>query len=599
MDVREEILDYINRNELTGALLLTGPWGCGKTYLVKEIAKELNNGKKVAVSTISLFGIDSVAAINKRVKDEYTGFILGSLGKTAKKLSKAVTTVAKDGMTVASIAAEGMPGLSAASHGLSSIMDYDLFGFIEVKNTIGKDNNKRKFILVFDDLERSNLKKKNLLGVLNEYVENKQIRVIIVADEEKIESDDYKEYKEKLITRTIRMAADYGTLIDQIVEAYSETSTGYKAFLEENRELIKQVFLESKSFNLRTLKSALADFERIYAAWQETDIATDNMKWALYTFAAELFISKVPQKKEAETPRRNNSFSLVVEEDKQYVYKGKNQSSFSAFTRWICKGAWDKSAFIQELQNKYSQMERSPLERFLLYHFWSLEQKDVDEGMLAAIELAYKGELSRENLISVLTKIHVLKEYSIELPCEVSYEKMEEGFKLRLERIKQGAVSEPRCHTFAEGSQIDEDAHHLYKQIEKLEDQMIAWENRRLYISFLNGGIAESGYFRRGLYIDEFDDELLEIFKKEYTKASNEEKREFARSLLGLAFDYSSCSSEENMSQSCANFRRLIEWLNSQDSDDGITKIINKSFAEQIQESNLLKRALKLQNSSN
>ena len=92
---------------------------------------------------------------------------------------------------------------------------------------------------------------------------------------------------------------------------------------------------------------------------------------------------------------------------------------------------------------------------------------------------------------------------------------------------------------------------------------------------------------------------LLEIFKKEYTKASNEEKREFARSLLGLAFDYSSCSSEENMSQSCANFRRLIEWLNSQDSDDGITKIINKSFAEQIQESNLLKRALKLQNSSN
>ena len=63
MDVREEILDYINRNELTGALLLTGPWGCGKTYLVKEIAKELNNGKKVAVSTISLFGIDSVAVL--------------------------------------------------------------------------------------------------------------------------------------------------------------------------------------------------------------------------------------------------------------------------------------------------------------------------------------------------------------------------------------------------------------------------------------------------------------------------------------------------------------------------------------------------------
>ena len=91
MDVREEILDYITRNELTGALLLTGPWGCGKSYLVKEIAKELNSSKKAAVATISLFGLDSVAAINKRVKDEYVGFMLGGIGKTARKISKKVT----------------------------------------------------------------------------------------------------------------------------------------------------------------------------------------------------------------------------------------------------------------------------------------------------------------------------------------------------------------------------------------------------------------------------------------------------------------------------------------------------------------------------
>lgn len=520
------------------------------------------------------------------------------MGKTAKKVSKALATVAKDGMSVASTASDGIPGLSAASQGLSAVMTYDLFGFIDIKNTIGKEEKARDFIIVFDDLERSNIPKKDLLGTINEYVENKHIKVILIADQDKINDDEYKEYKEKLISRTIKMSADYETLIDCIIDKYSETAEGYKLFLKENSHLLKQVFQESKSNNLRTLKTALADFERIYVAWEEVNVPSDNLKWALYTFTAEVFISKAP-KKETESPKKNNPNPFIVEEEKQYVYKGKKQSTFSAFTRWISEGVWDKSVFIQELQNRYAQIERSPLERLLLYHFWSLEQKDVDEGMLAAIELAYKGELSRENLISVLTKIHVLKEYSIELPCEVSYEKMEEGFKLRLERIKQGAVSEPRCHTFAESSQIDEDAHHLYKQIEKLEDQMIAWENRRLYISFLNGGIAESGYFRRGLYIDEFDDELLEIFKKEYTKASNEEKREFARSLLGLAFDYSSCSSEENMSQSCANFRRLIEWLNSQDSDDGITKIINKSFAEQIQESNLLKRALKLQNSSN
>ncbi len=590
MDVREEILDYINQNELTGALLLTGPWGCGKSYLVKEIAKELNDNKKAAIATISLFGLDSVAAINKRVKDEYIGFMLGSFGKKAKKLSKSVTTVAKDATAIASIAAEGVPGLSAASHGLAAIMDYDLSAFIEVKNTIGKDDKKRKFILIFDDLERSNLQEKDLLGALNEYVENKQIRVIIVADEEKIKSNGYKEYKEKLISRTIRMAAVYRTLIDQIIKAYSETSKGYKVFLDENKELIKQVFFESESFNLRTLKSALADFERVFDAWKETDIATDNMKWALYTFAAELFISKVPPNEDSETSRRKNSLSLDVEEEKQYIYKDKKQSSFSAFTRWIYKGVWDKSAFVQELHNKYVKTELSPLNRFLLLDFWSLEQKDIDEGLPPAIEKAYNGELSRENLISLLKKIHRLKENSIELPCEVSYDRMEDGFKLRLKEIKQGDVSEPRCHMFEEGNYIDVDAHYLFKQMEKLDNQMIAWENRRLYIKFLDGGIAESGYFHKGLCIDEFDDELLELFKKRYATSLNENKQELARSLLGLVFDESNFSTGDNLKKSRENFTRLIEWLNSQKTNDKITRVINTSFAAKIQESNLLKR---------
>ena len=298
MDIRAEILDYITRKELTGALLLTGQWGCGKSYLMKAIAKELNESKSAAVAVISLFGLDSIAAINKRVKDEYTGFLLGTLGKTAKKVSKALTTVAKDGMAVASVASGGAPGLSAASQGLSSVMTYDILGFIDVKNTVGKDEKARQFIIVFDDLERNNIPKKDLLGAINEYVENKQIKVIVVADQEKIDSDEYREYKEKLISRTIKMSADYEMLIDCIIDDYSETAGNYKAFLMENCSLLKQAFKESGSDNLRTLKTVLADFERIYEAWVEANVPTDNMKWALYTFAAEMFISKAPKKEE-------------------------------------------------------------------------------------------------------------------------------------------------------------------------------------------------------------------------------------------------------------------------------------------------------------
>ena len=589
MTVKEEILDYINRKEQTGALLLTGQWGCGKSYLVKEIANELNEQKTAAIAVISLFGLDSVAAINKRVKDEYTSFMLGTLGKSVKKVSKALATVAKDGMEVASVATAGMPGLSAASQGLSAAMNYDIFGLIEIRNTVGKDDKERKFVIVFDDLERNGIPTKELLGVLNEYVENKHIRVIVIADEDKISGDEYKEYKEKLISRTIRMTADYGMLIDSIIEGYSETSSGYKDFLKENSALLKQVFTESQSNNLRTLKSAVADFERIYTAWEESGIATDNMKWALYSFAAEMFISKEPGKKEQEKVKIGSQYLFSKEEEKQYSEKGKHQSFFLSFNRWIRSGLWNKESFLQELQQKYAVADLSPTERFLLYSMWALEKTDIKEGLPLAVEQAYLGELSRDNLISLLTKIHVLNEFSIPLPCAVDYKQMENGLRNRINRIKQGSIVEPRCNTFALRDQIDEEAHQLYKMIDYLDDQIAAWKNRKEFIDYISGNSDSPGYLCRGLYIDEFDDELLELFEKRYEQASNEDKREYSGTLLGLVFDCDSYSSEENKECSRINLGKLTEWLKMQNSDDGIETIINTMFAKQIQDSNLMR----------
>ncbi len=589
MTVKEEILDYINRNELTGALLLTGQWGCGKSYLAKEIAKEQNEKKKAAIATISLFGLESASAINKRVKDEYTSFMLGTLGKNIKKVSKALATVAKDGMEVASVATAGMPGLSAASQGLSAAMNYDIFGLIEIRNTVGKDDKERKFVIVFDDLERNGIPTKELLGVLNEYVENKHIRVIVIADEDKISGDEYKEYKEKLISRTIRMTADYGMLIDSIIEGYSETSSGYKDFLKENSALLKQVFTESQSNNLRTLKSAVADFERIYTAWEESGIATDNMKWALYSFAAEMFISKEPGKKEQEKVKIGSQYLFSKEEEKQYLEKGKHQSFFLSFNIWIRSGLWNKESFLQELQQKYAVPELSPTERFLLYSMWALEKTDIEEGLPLAVEQAYLGELSRDNLISLLTKIHVLNEFSIPLPCAVDYKQMENGLRNRINRIKQGSIVEPRSNTFALGDQIDEEAHHFYKMIDNLDNQIAAWKNRKEFIDYISGNSDSPGYLCRGLYIDEFDDELLELFEKRYEQASNEDKREYSGTLLGLIFDCDSYSSEENKKCSRINLGKLIEWLKMQNSDDGIETIINTIFAKQIQDSNLMR----------
>ena len=40
----EEIENYIKEQEQNGALLVTGKWGSGKTYLMRQIERKLNQG---------------------------------------------------------------------------------------------------------------------------------------------------------------------------------------------------------------------------------------------------------------------------------------------------------------------------------------------------------------------------------------------------------------------------------------------------------------------------------------------------------------------------------------------------------------------------
>lgn len=584
MDVRAEILDYINCNETTGALLLTGPWGCGKSYLAKQISEELNRDKKAAVAVISLFGLDSIFAINKRVKDEYISFRFKTLGNTTRKLSKGFAKLAKDGLMVASVASAGVPGLSAASQGLASAMSYDILSFIEVQNYIGNDDNKRKFVVVFDDLERCGISNaQDLLGAINDFVENKHIKVIIVADEEKISEDKYKEYKEKLISRTICMSADYKFMIKSVVNHYTETSKGYQDFLIQNQELLMQVFFESESFNVRTLKCVLADFERIYATWTEANIPTENMKWVLYTFAAKMFSSKNPSVKEQKTSDYPYG-GLFSKEFEQYSFYGKCNSKLYSLKEWINDGMWNKEALSSELSQKYGCEIKSPLERFIALPFWSLQQNDIDEGLPQAVYRAYEGELSKDQLISMIGKVHALKENSIFPPVNIDYSKIEAGFEKRFGKIKNGTICEPESHTFIEKSGVDEEALPLLEKIKRFDDRIEASTNRLAYLEYLSECDTASHYSLKGLYVEEFDDEWLELFTKKYVNVNNSIKRDLARSLLGVVYDFDTYSTEENLLHTKENFEKLATYLETMETDDCITKIINKSFVTEIKE---------------
>ena len=68
MDAKQEVKSYIETKEIPGALLLTGEWGCGKTYLIKSIADEYKENKEFIFVIVSLFGVESVSELQEKVK---------------------------------------------------------------------------------------------------------------------------------------------------------------------------------------------------------------------------------------------------------------------------------------------------------------------------------------------------------------------------------------------------------------------------------------------------------------------------------------------------------------------------------------------------
>ena len=69
MNTIDELLYYCNEIEPVGALLLTGEWGCGKTYFIADLL-EKHYGKdyrKDDVIWVSLYGLSDINQVQRKI----------------------------------------------------------------------------------------------------------------------------------------------------------------------------------------------------------------------------------------------------------------------------------------------------------------------------------------------------------------------------------------------------------------------------------------------------------------------------------------------------------------------------------------------------
>lgn len=553
MDVRKEIMEFISRKEKNGALLLTGKWGCGKTYLVRQVRDELNKGNDYAVVIVSLFGIDSVQGVDRKVKESVFKIMMGSENQDEDK------PWGKKAKTVLSSMIAIMGEFSNFAKGLNTALSINPYDLVTVSSQISCRQNgsvvKKELILIFDDFERSKIDKVELLGTINDYSENDGIKTILVADEEHIDGDEYKGFKEKLISRTVKLRVDYANAIWVITKNYKESVQGYKNFLEKNIGAISSLFIESRTENFRSFKAFLMDFERIYQTWIKSGVPTDHMPGVLYSFGAVLFEYKNNSYKENE----KYGYLLADGEIKKKYSDCKSEYMLNSLQKWIVAGDWNEKAFVEEITYRFGATERAPDQMFLYHEFWDLTQEVVFAGVPVALQKAYEGKLGRDALIHLLQRLFMLKKYAISTTVEIDYGKISKGIDRREAMMRSGEIIDDASGTFIRDEvlkEMDPEAREIYYRVEQLEERCEAWNNRRRFIAFIKKQNIKRHELKH-LYIISFDDELLHIFFEAYNTQGNGYKRELILALKDFIYNDKSVSSNKDIQVTIANLNKL------------------------------------------
>jgi len=127
-----------------------------------------------------------------------------------------------------------------------------------------KFNDSNFSFLIFDDLERCSISIENILGYINGFVESQDLKVVIIANEEEIDTkqERYRRIKEKLIGKTFEIVPDFLEALKYFLTKLQNQEI--KKFLSDNLDIIQEIYRKADCKNLRILNQISLDFERIY-----------------------------------------------------------------------------------------------------------------------------------------------------------------------------------------------------------------------------------------------------------------------------------------------------------------------------------------------
>ena len=405
------IRNYLSM-ESTGALMVSGEWGCGKTYHIEKVIIPTLRQEGWNPTKVSLFGIESVNEIPLRIAANYK-----RTEKENKKLWLYDWIKEKAGKVVA----KGTQFASSISW---------LESFVDMKTLVSTNSGllyklipTEKTVIILDDIERviDTIDVHTLLGAINELVEQRGYKVIVIANNSYMQQKGEAKlvFKEKVIEKTLVYEPDVVSIFKELCgKGYSSPFTAFMT-AQKAVEVIDPSYPSYKEdkgllvelHNIRILKFALAHFSKIYEVCNaflkdENKDTADSFLLSLWACTVGVAIE---YKKDRLTYKDRLQFAQYVELSSINWEFGDDD--------WKADGLFDDTQEDEEQEKQKEEKQREYTNRRITYIFKKLVKvhnfpvivspqifdfvtagMSLDKEGLKAVWEGYKGLVERNSI---------------------------------------------------------------------------------------------------------------------------------------------------------------------------------------------------------
>ena len=442
-----EIIDIVKEyveNKNTGyAIMIDGEWGSGKTYFVREkLEKKLKKlweetKREIKFIYVSSYGVKSTNELDSKI---YEKIILEFLPEKFKSKYQDIER-----------------GLGSLYEIIKEFKKLPNIPKNSIRNLIEilQKRNSKNYILIFDDIERCEMPITELLGYINEFVEHKSMKTIIIANEkeilkknmysnnelkylvaenkmldipieknriddifyknnklgkdedkkinieeldkrvEKIFGEDllYSQIKEKLIGITIFYVPDLKSVLETIIDEEISNQKVKECIKTYDNKLIN-IMQNKNHINIRTLKIALKIIEKIFNVMFEMDLSMyeERIVHNCRTDILTYTMFECIEYKEGNSKESNKTEIFTISEENNYMDV---KNGFS-FIDDIIKKSYINCKKVKEVITLYMKTKTEDVNDFedpinVLGYYWQMDDKDIERNYLLLKEKLRKN----------------------------------------------------------------------------------------------------------------------------------------------------------------------------------------------------------------